>query len=219
MFIYLITNLVNGKSYVGKTTQTIEERWHQHLQNAKSKVPYHLYRALRKYGTDAFSVQTLATTEDPEELNNLERVWILTLGTHSTQYGYNMTYGGDGVAATDEVRQKISESMKGRTLSDSHKVAIGLRHRGKVTSLSTRQKMASHWNHERKQEQAGIARRVNEVENKKLKDYTCPDCGKEFEQVTKGVYGGHRKACLHWKEMAQMVEEEMGKTLDEILGE
>jgi ribosomal protein L37AE/L43A len=75
----------------------------------------------------------------------------------------------------------------------------------------------STWTHDRKQEQAEVARRVNEVENKKLSDYLCPDCGREFEQVTKGVYGGHRKACLHWKKAAEILEEEMGQTLDEIL--
>jgi len=78
-------------------------------------------------------------------------------------------------------------------------------------------KKVSTWTHDRKQEQAEVARRVNEVENKKLSDYLCPDCGREFEQVTKGVYGGHRKACLHWKKAAEILEEEMGQTLDEIL--
>ena len=55
------------------------------------------------------------------------------------------------------------------------------------------------------------------VENKKLKNHICPDCGKEFEQVTRSVYGGHRKACLHWKQVGEVLEKEMGKTLDEIL--
>jgi len=83
--------------------------------------------------------------------------------------------------------------------------------------LEQRQKIAAHWTHERKQRQAEIARRVNDVENKKLNDYVCPTCSREFEQITKGRYGAHRKACLHWKQVAEALEEEMGKTLDEIL--
>jgi len=59
--------------------------------------------------------------------------------------------------------------------------------------------------------------RTTTIANKILHDYTCPDCGKEFEQVTRSVYGGHRKACLHWKGVAEAIEEEMGQTLDEIL--
>lgn len=34
--------------------------------------------------------------------------------------------------------------------------------------------------------------------NTGLRDFTCPDCGTEFKQVTKGVYGGHRRFCLHY---------------------
>jgi len=34
--------------------------------------------------------------------------------------------------------------------------------------------------------------------NGSLQDFICPDCGTEFKQVTKGVYGGHRRFCLHY---------------------
>lgn len=84
-------------------------------------------------------------------------------------------------------------------------------------SSGHRAKLASQWLPERRQRQAGIARQVNAIENKKLRDYECPDCGKQFEQVTKGVYGGHRKACLHWKTLTDTVEETLGVTLDEVL--
>jgi uncharacterized C2H2 Zn-finger protein len=52
---------------------------------------------------------------------------------------------------------------------------------------------------------------------KTKKDYTCPDCGQVFEQLTKHEYGGHRKTCLYWKRAAELIQKQEGKTLDEIL--
>ena len=55
MFIYLATNRVNGKPYVGKTEKTLETRWKWHLNSARKGGPNLIHRALRTYGDDAFS--------------------------------------------------------------------------------------------------------------------------------------------------------------------
>lgn len=215
--------MINGKSYVGKTSRTIKERWGDHLQNARMGLPYHFYRAIRKYGSEAFYIQPVAECSDPEQANELEKLWILLLGTHSTKNGYNMTFGGEGVTGTEDVREKIRQKALGRPTSEKQKTVTRGIFRGKPKSIEQRQKMAAWWNpttpigQNRRDQQAAIARRVNKVENEKLKDYVCPDCGKEFDQVTRSVYGGHRKACLHWKQIARILEQEMGQTLDEIL--
>lgn len=211
MFVYLVTNLVNGKMYVGKTTLTIEERWRYHLQNARAGLPYHLYRAIRKYRPDSFIVEALVEADNEETLNTLERLWIISLGTHSTTFGYNMTFGGDGGAPTEEVRRKMRAKALGRPTSARQKEVTRGLFKGKPKSVAQRQKMAAHWDSDRREEQAEVARRVNATENKKLKDYTCPDCKQEFRQVTKGVYGGHRKACLYWQRVEKWLEEEEEK--------
>ena len=60
-FIYVITNEVNGKQYVGKTTDTIEERYKGHLHDRSrphiEKRP--LYDAMNKYGIEHFSIKQL----------------------------------------------------------------------------------------------------------------------------------------------------------------
>jgi hypothetical protein len=47
--IYLITNTVNGKVYVGKTIGELRRRWSQHIKVAKKGSPTHFSNAIRKY--------------------------------------------------------------------------------------------------------------------------------------------------------------------------
>lgn len=53
--IYVITNKVNGKKYVGQTTKPIEKRFQQHM-NPSSKCTL-LAKAVQKYGKDSFIIQ------------------------------------------------------------------------------------------------------------------------------------------------------------------
>lgn len=112
VFIYLVTNLINGKKYVGKTSKTIEERWKAHVCNARGSLNTYLCNAIRKYGADNFSITKLAEAQDEYELNALEVKFIEDLDTHNT--GYNLTRGGDGVLPSAETLRKMSESHKGK---------------------------------------------------------------------------------------------------------
>lgn len=100
-YIYQITNNINGKIYVGKTTKNnIQERWKEHLKDYKKprceKRP--LYDAMNKYGSENFSIKELEECS-LEELNDKEIYWIEKLG--SFKYGYNATIGGDGKQTAD----------------------------------------------------------------------------------------------------------------------
>jgi len=200
MPVYLITNLLDGKKYVGKTEKTVQARWADHRGNARNpKKQEYLYRAIRKHGAENFSVEILAEATTVDELNSLECRFIAELGTLAPN-GYNMTHGGEGVAGTDEVRQKIREKALGRPTSVLQKKVASQTHKGKVTSAETRNKMSAAWDETMRRKQASVARAVNKIENAKLQDFTCPDCGAEFKQVTKGVYGAHRRVCKNWPE-------------------
>jgi hypothetical protein len=55
--IYMITNIVNNKKYIGQTISSIEHRWDQHTSNARrytNKCRY-LENAIRKYGEHNFT--------------------------------------------------------------------------------------------------------------------------------------------------------------------
>lgn len=92
-YIYKITNSINGKIYVGQTFRNVQERFKEHLRmGRKEEVGYKslLYYAIKKYGKDAFSVDTLEECPD-DKLNEREIYWIDTLGT--CENGYNISRG------------------------------------------------------------------------------------------------------------------------------
>lgn len=94
--IYLLTNTVNGKQYVGQTTQRLSRRWSNHCMAARRGSPQRLYCAMRKYGTEMFTCEILEDLGEStnEHLNEREIYWITEKKTFGT--GYNMTEGGGG---------------------------------------------------------------------------------------------------------------------------
>ena len=89
--IYLITNKVNGKQYVGQSAD-IEGRWKKHIRDINN-YDCVIYRALRKYGIENFSFEVLEEC-DVDKLDEREIYWINELDTYKN--GYNMTLGGGG---------------------------------------------------------------------------------------------------------------------------
>jgi hypothetical protein len=99
-YIYKITNLKNGRIYIGKTIRTIETRWREHLKDFhnhnKDNLP--LYAAMNKYGVDNFVIEQIEECTD-EEVSERERFWIENF--QSFKQGYNATLGGDGKPYVD----------------------------------------------------------------------------------------------------------------------
>lgn len=114
-FIYVITNKVNGKQYVGKTNDTIKNRFKTHIKDSKrrsyEKRP--LYSAMNKYGIECFSVEELEECS-PEKAPDREVYWIDKLNTY--HYGYNATRGGEGkqVYNYKEIATKYEELQNQR---------------------------------------------------------------------------------------------------------
>lgn len=91
MVIYLVTNKINGKKYVGQTIRPLSERWKDHCR-AKDKNYFH--NAIRKYGADNFTREVIDTAETVEELDEKEIYWIAKLNTLFPN-GYNLKEGGN----------------------------------------------------------------------------------------------------------------------------
>lgn len=95
-FIYKITNKINNKAYIGQTTRDIQTRWAEHIRCAfYPNLDYtsYLYNAIRKYGTDAFSIELIEECSD-SILDEREQYWIKEFD--SCEIGYNITRGGQG---------------------------------------------------------------------------------------------------------------------------
>lgn len=93
VIVYKLTS-PSGKSYIGYTTKTLQERFEGHCKNKKS----HLYivKAIRKYGPDSFITEEIDWTKTVEEAKIKEIYWIKYYDTNNPEKGYNMTKGGDG---------------------------------------------------------------------------------------------------------------------------
>ena len=96
--IYKITNKINGKMYVGQTTQTLHVRFNSHC--AKHSHCKYLLSAINTYGRSNFTIETLfsARSENKSELKDIlnkeESKLIILLNTVAPN-GYNLTSGGD----------------------------------------------------------------------------------------------------------------------------
>lgn len=118
-YIYLRTNTVNGKKYVGQViTRRFKARQYKWACLSQPYSGEVINRARAKYGIDAFDFDILKECND-DELDYWEMYYIKELNT-KVPYGYNMTDGGGGtsgyiVILTEEQKKKISEANKGKT--------------------------------------------------------------------------------------------------------
>lgn len=109
----MITNLVNGKKYIGQTTKTCSERFKGHIIAAfEHNADFKLSRALRKYGIENFSVETLKECSSKNELNFFEKYFIQKYDT--LKNGYNMIIGGEGGDTYCELSQAKMQQIKAK---------------------------------------------------------------------------------------------------------
>ena len=85
--IYKITNLINGKIYIGQS-RFIQRRFDKHKSEAKNNNPLPLYNAIRKYGIDNFKFEIIEECL-PDELNNRETYYMFFYNSFVPN-GYNI---------------------------------------------------------------------------------------------------------------------------------
>ena len=129
-FIYLITNTINGKVYIGQTKMSVNRRFGMHCRSDEIVIG----KAIKKYGKENFKVEIIGTANSLEELDNLE---ISLIAQYKEFYIlYNVSLGGNGhKVVSEETKKKISESHKGKKKSPEHVEKVRQFHIGRKLTL------------------------------------------------------------------------------------
>jgi group I intron endonuclease len=120
--IYMATNTINGKRYIGITSQLLAKRISQHFCHARNpNNDWAFYRAIKKYGRKVFSFSVILECSDydialREEIRLIEEL----------KPEYNVVGGGRG-------------GTLGKKMSDATKRKISVFHKGKQWRLGTKQ--------------------------------------------------------------------------------
>ena len=121
MFVYITTNLINGKRYIGKT---IKDESDPYLGSGT-----YFSRALKKYGRQNFQRTILEHAKSEDELFELEKKYIQEYNAVEDPNFYNLHEGGKGgnTGNYEEVSRKVSgesNPMHGRAFSKEHREKI-----------------------------------------------------------------------------------------------
>lgn len=124
-FVYITTNNVNGKKYIGQKKYGVNG-WETYLGSGVA-----LNNAIKKYGKENFTREIIDEANSSEELNKKEIYWIKYYNAIKSNVFYNIASGGDGGNTTlgystkekQELSQKRSEAFKGINLGSSNSSA------------------------------------------------------------------------------------------------
>lgn len=135
--IYKATNKISKKSYIG-VTKSYAVRKRVHKWAAMSQKAETIFaRAIRKHGFDSFDWEILFEGWDKKFIYRYaEAHFIVEHKTHMSEYGYNMTYGGEngsfiGKPHSEETKEKLRQKALGRVMSQESKEKMSLTRLGK----------------------------------------------------------------------------------------
>lgn len=117
--VYIITNNITNKKYIGQTIQSLDSRFKQHIRDGRSG--RHMHNSINFYGKENFTIEELAVCFDQKSLDICETFLIEKLNTFSPN-GYNLCKGGSQKGEiTEETRLKMSLAKKGKTVTRTKK--------------------------------------------------------------------------------------------------
>lgn len=117
--VYMHTNKINNKVYIGQTGKSVNDRWRKdgagYLKKRKDGTYYQplFARAIQKYGWDNFEHIIFEEGLTKSDACHIEKLLIAIYQSNNPIYGYNLSSGGEsgtsGCIMSDEQKQRISE--------------------------------------------------------------------------------------------------------------
>lgn len=222
--IYQITNQLNGKRYVGSTTN-LERRWRYHLGDLRrgQHSNRHLQAAFNKYGENTFAFSVLEYVET-ESLLEREQHYLDTrmpeyniLPTAGSPLGFQWTaearatlsaaMSGErnpnyGKHPSDETLAKLSAARMGHSVSDKTRAKISNALRGRYISAETRRRIS----------EARMGHRASAETRAKMSAALSgtgnPNYGKRHSMETRAKISAARK--VYWRKVRALSERKGG---------
>lgn len=111
MYLYMITNLINNKKYIGVTNNP-QKRWENHKCNNDPTMV--IAKAIKKYGKENFKFEILLSNIPIDKIDQYEQEYIKKYHTHVSEgKGYNVSWGGMGFKG-------VQQDTRGNNNSNSH---------------------------------------------------------------------------------------------------
>lgn len=119
--VYTITNLENGKFYVGSSVN-VRTRFRTHRRELRKGIHHcePLQRAWNKYGGDRFKFEVIEEFTSPQDMHDAENRWL------TEHYGKPHCYN---------TGTRAGAAFLGRSHSDSARAAVSAAHKGKKMRL------------------------------------------------------------------------------------
>lgn len=182
--VYKITNLVNGKYYVGSAVDP-RKRWNTHLSSLRRGRHHsqHLQAAFFKYGEAMFEFSIIEDVQDPKDLISREQFFIDEGKTSDGSYGYNISPTAGSILGTKRSEEsRMRTSLAIRNLPTAFKPGQTAWNKGKHWSIETRRKMSLAQTG-RKQDPESIRKRTEKVRGSKRTQETKDRISKALRAV------------------------------------
>ena len=116
---------------MGITNQGVKVRWYKHCSDAIRDSLFPIHHALRKYGFDNFTIESIETCSTVSILKEKEKYWIKKLDSRTINgKGYNLTDGGDGTfgrVCSEKTRDKLKlKALERDKISEETKLKMSL---------------------------------------------------------------------------------------------
>ena len=189
--IYKITNILNGKFYIG-SSKNLVKRFYEHklfLRN-NTHTNTHLQNAWNKYGEENFKFEIIEVLEYEEDLLRVEQYYLDFLEPYNSEIGYNIAIDSQACMTGRTHAKETCSYLSERQIGNKNHFY------GRKHSEETKQLMRKPKSEEHKRKISNSNKGKQKTEEQKRKNSEAHK-GKVYSVETKKKLSEIRK--LYWK--------------------